>query len=481
MTNINEVFREMEAVVHDIASRQEFLEESLAKKALELEDIGWVPLNTKPGAEEGAGLELEDLKRIAPKLRDAAGVDPLHVRGAELRAAYIFGKGINFNGLSNTKAEKAIRDPYNVEALFSPEAYVALNLAKFTDGNVFVIRDEKTNVCMVVPIFEIAAYVQDPDDRSRVRYFLREWHNGRDVIRRWYPVSRFKKSQVGRGKRGKINKTIQYEGKPVPVAQDAVMYHATTNRQVGWAFGVPDSLAAAVWSVAYRDYLSNNALLVKALQQFAWAVTTSTKAGHNNAGLAVASPGVGGIATMGSGNTLGSVGVPSAQVDFNKGQPLAALVATSFGVPVTALLSSPGASGGTYGAVATLDTPTVLVMGSEQSSWAMFYQEILQDMGAPDAEVVFPNIKEDEIYRTVQSIGIAQADGRLWREEAREKTIELLDIRKTRDGLPKPDEFNAGGEINDRSNPMPSQGNSGATPGGVNMDDTDHSMDGDSD
>lgn len=458
-------------------SRIMALEERLANRTIQLEDIGWTRLDGR-NPDEDTGLDLDALHTLSDKLRDMAAADPLHKRGAQLRHAYVFGRGINFSGL-NPRTEAAIKDRHNKSVLFSVQAYETNNLAKFTDGNLFIIRNEKTNDLTSVPLSQITADITDPDDPSRVRYFKREWSTGDGEARKvWYPVARYKKSQVGRGRRGSIPTSIKNGSETVPVAQEAVIYHETTQRQSGWTYGVPDSLAAAVWAVAYKEYLADNATLVKALQQFAWAVTNANKATQNQAAVQVATnPGVGGTAVMGSGNALGSVGVPSANVNFNNGQPLAAMVATSFGVPVIALLSSPGATGGSYGAATTLDTPTIKGMKAVQDSWKLFYEEILEDMGSPDAIVTFPNITEDENYRTNQAIGIAYADGRLHQDEARAATLELLDVQPLHDSPPKPDAFNAGSDPNDDSNPEPSQGNAGAVPGGVDQNETNHDND----
>ena len=153
------------------------------------------------------------------------------------------------------------------------------------------------------------------------------------------------------------------------------------------------------------------------------------------------------------------------------------MVATSFDVPVIALLSSPGATGGSYGAATTLDTPTVKGMRAVQDSWKLLYEEVLRDMGSPEAEANFPNIDEDPIYRQVQAVGIAYADGRLHQDEAREATVDLLDIQPKRNSLPKPDSFNAGTDPDDESNPEAGQGNTGATPGGVDQNTTNHDGD----
>lgn len=442
------------------------LDEALASKILAMEDIGWDPIY---GKKSERGLDLETLQSVVPRLRDMASVNPLHKRGAQLRHAYVFGRGIEFSGLT-PKTEKLVADLYNKAALFSVQAHETNNLEKFCTGNFFVLRDESTNVCTVVPIEEIKGEVTDPDDSSRVRYFLRAWTSvdasGNTVEKKcWYPVSRFKKSQVGRGRKGKIQKTIKTGDKNIPVDQGTVIYHETTQRQAGWAYGVPDSLAALVWSMAYSEYLQDNSKLVKALQMIAWAISSSAKTGVGNAAAAVRTrePGVGGTASMGSGNTLSSVGVPSAQVNFNNGQPLAAMVATSFGVPVIALLSSPGATGGSYGAATTLDGPTLKGMKAVQDSWKLFYEEILADMGSPEAEVSFPALEQDATYREVQSIVTAKAAGLLHQDEAREGVITVLDVKKMHDEMP----------VDNAAFQPSAQGVTGTVPRGVNQNTTD--------
>lgn len=448
------------------------LRESLASRMLKMEDIGWTKIN---GREE-AGPDLPLLKNLLPDLRDMAAVNPLHKRGAQLRYAYVFGRGVEFTGMTD-KTKAVVEDTYNQETVFSVEAQERSNLEMFCAGNMFVVRNEQTNNFTLVPIEQITAEATDPDDPSRIYYLLREWNNGTEKVQRWYPVSRYKKTQVGRGRRGSIAKTLPAGGMEIPVAQDAVMYHRSSQRQGGWRYGIPDSLAASVWSVAYSGYLTDNATLVKALQQIAWTISSASKTGNTNAAVGISAPGVGGTAAMGSGNALSGVGVPSAQVNFNNGQPLAAMVATSLGLPVIALIASPGATGGSYGAATTLDTPTIKGMKALQDSWKLFYKEILADLGSPDAEVTFPNIEQDQTYREVQSIGVAYADGRLFQDEAREATLQVLDVKKMRDGLPKPDAFNAGKDPADDSNPAASQGNTGAVPGGSGQDVTDHTDD----
>jgi len=469
LAELNQAFATMQGQI-------DMLEESLAQKVLDLEDIGWTKLAGRN--DDGSGPTLASLQTISPHLQDMAAANPLHVRGAQLRHAYVFGRGINFTGVDTGKVKTAMSNLYNVSTLFSVQAYTTLNLAKFTDGNVFVVRDEKTNIFTLVPMTQISASLTDSDDASKVRYFLRTWSANGKERQLWYPLARYKKSKVGRGRRnGTIQKTISTNGKSIPVAQDAVIYHEASKRQVGWTYGIPDSLAASVWTVAYSEYLSDNSALVKALQQIAWTVQSATKKGTQNAAIGVAQPGVGGTAVLGGGNVLASAGVPSAQVNMSNGQPLAAMVATAFGVPVIALLSSPGATGGSYGAASTLDEPTLKGMTAIQDEWKGFYREILTDIGATDPQVTFPNISQDQTYREAQSLATSYTAGLLWQDEARAGTLDLLDVQKLHETPPKPDAFNAGKDPADTTDPVASQGNSGAVAGGTNQDTTNHDAD----
>lgn len=450
----------------------EALRESVQSRALELENVGWKLISGYDQDDEG--IDFETLKELSEKLREMAATNPLHVRGAQLRHAYIFGRGMSFQNVTQPRVKKALDDPHNKAVLFSVAAYETNNLALFTDGNLIVLRNEKTNRFTSVPIGQITAVRLDPDDNSVIQYIRRQWSsNGNDKVL-WYPLSRFKKSDG-------IQKTITLRGgKTEPVSQDTVAYHKPSKRFTGWTWGIPDSLAAMIWSVAYSGYLQDNSKLVHALSKFAWAITSKSTAGADKVAAKVETPGVGGSAILGEGNALGSVGVPSAQVNMNNGQPLAALVAASFGVPVIALLSSPGATGGSYGAAQTLDEPTIHGFEAEQDAWKDFYAEIVSDLGAKGVVVEFPNIQNDPAYRQIASIGQGVELGVLHRDEGRAGFLNILDVPKLHDGLP-PDPAEQAAKLQmkvDKANQvMSGQGQAGAVPGGTNQGDTNHDAD----
>lgn len=441
----------------------EKLKESFQTRALELENIGWTAISGY--TQQDDGLDIDTLKNLSEKLRELAATNPLHIRGAQLRHSYVFGRGVQFVDVKPA-AQKIMDDPHNKSVLFSISAYETNNLAVFTDGNLSVIYNAKTKRFTSIPLSEITGVITDPDDNSAIQYVQRSWSSNGDPRKVWYPLARFKKLN------SLPREIIASPGAPaVPVSQDSVIYVKQSKKQTGWTWGVPDSLGGMIWTLTYTGYLSDNAKLVNALSKFAWTLTRSTATGVDKAAAQVKQPGVGGTGIMGEGANLASVGVPSAQVNFGHGQPLAALVATSFGVPVIALLSSPGDTGGSYGAATTLDAPTLQGFAAVQDSWVSFYEEIIHDLGSPNATVEFPEIQNDPNYRQITSIATLVELGVLWPDEGRAAALDILDITKLHDGLP-PNPAEVAAELAARTAVVSGTGVAGAVPGGQQQGDT---------
>jgi len=461
---------------------QELVKESIRNRALELEDIGWKLVGEIGQDNDGAdGLDLDGLKKISVPLREMAASNPWHIRGAQLRHSYVFGRGMSYSNLK-PKAQRAVDDPHNKAVLFSVGAYETINKASFADGAVFILRDPSSEVDKfnLIPLAQISGVVTNPDDASEIWYLKRSWsvpnEDGSGSTDRsvWYPVARYKNTLPKSKVRRTINKT--------PVDQAKTVYYRMSNRQAGWTWGVPDSFGAMVWTVAYSEALKDYSTLVKSLSLIAWKMTSSTPKGAAGASAQVRNPQgeAGGIASM-SGTDLAGVGVPSAQVNMGNVQPLIAAVAASFGVPVIALLSSPGDTGGSYGSAQTLSDPTLKVMSAVQDSWRDFFEEILHDLGSKNASVEFPNIDSDPAYRQVASLAQATQLGLMFREEAREGVLQLVDAPKLYNTLPVPDGFNQYKDpattVSSGDDPLARQGNSGSVPGGVEQDTTNHDTD----
>lgn len=435
----------------------------------------WVSLTSElQEGEDGPSLSL--LRDLSASLREMVASSPWPKRGAQLIHSYVFGRGVNYNNVEKpAKVNLILEEPHNRASMFSVSAYETANLATFTDGNYFVLKTEEGGYTKfsVVPIRQITGVMTDPDDTSSIWYLKRSWTSNDKQRELWIPLARYK------NRKRSLLKTI----KGVKVADNAVMYHHATKRQAGWTWGVPESLAGMVWVEAYSAYLRDNSLLVKALSKIAWKITNTTPGGAGSSAAVVrdAGEGVGGTASMASGNQLQGVGVPSASVNMGNGQPLIAAVASSYGVPVIALISSPGETGGSYGAASTLDEPTVKGMAAIQDSWAILYNEILRDLGAKTAYIDFPAIQSDPAYRQIAAINQSYLLGGLHREEFRAAILDIMDIAKLKDTLPEPDGFNKWvdptAQAQGQEDPLARQGNSGGVPGGLDQDNPDHDED----
>lgn len=445
---------DMDKVLEEFAAlkaNQEFVEESMNEMAARFAELDWDLIEE---SRSSSGISLERLKELDQKISDMLETNPLIKRAAALRHGYIFGEGVRFVNVKPA-AQKVIDE--NERMLFSVMAYEELNKASMSAGNIFVLYNTSTKTFIRVPLQEITGVETDPDSSEIVWHIQRTWESNGKTRRMWYRTDTHKGT-----KRTTINN--------VAVSPNHVMFHEKRNSQIGWTWGVPDALAAVAFAIAYSAYLSDNAKLVKSYAQYAYKVTSQTSRGMANAAARISKGAqAGGTALIAAGNELTPVNATGSQVNFNNGQPLAAMVASTLGVSVIALISSPGAAGGSYGAAQTLDKPTVIVMKAIQDMWAKFFRRIFKFLKSNDADVAFPSIDNDPVYRQIASILLAYSQDALHQEEMRGLILDLLDVEEVKPGLPEALSRQSRVVGND---PMPRQGNTGAVPGGVNQGDT---------
>lgn len=459
---------ELAKQIENLSEDKMNLQEMVSDLALRLDTVGWVPGN---GWDGESGMTLTALQETSKTLVDMVAQSPLMKRANQLRHGYVFGRGMLFSDIK-PRHKKIMEAPFNKKCLFSMMAWEELMAARLTDGNLFVLRKVKDEEYYRIPLAEITGVVTDPDSDERVWYIQRTWtaknSSGKSETRVvWYPTNDY------------ASRKHPSEISNKPVAKDAVMHFMAFNRQVGFTFGVPDGYAAILWAIAYSEYLKNNSKLVKAYAQIAYKASTKTQNGANNIAAQIAQPGVAGTATMGPLQDLVPMPRAGSDVSFENGRPLASMVAASLGVSVVALLADPGAAGSSYGSAQTLDAPTIIVMASIQEAWKDFYTDLFGHVSGDPITVEFPSIENDQVYRQIQSLAQVYAQGGIHQEEFRAAVLDLLDIREPKDGLPVPDNFNtahltpeeaaknaqAQADAKAASNPVASQGNSGATGG----------------
>lgn len=461
MTELREIVAHVERIEMENAD----LKESINDMAYR---VGQMEFDFLRIYDESVGITLPNLKILSKQLKDMVGSNSLIKRGDQLRTAYVFGRGITFPANIPPRVQAKMDLAYNKAALFSPRAWEEMNRELYISGNLFVLRDTKNAIITRVPLEQITDFEYDPNSAERIWFIKREWVVKDKQYAAWYPLNTYT---------GPRRSTIDR----VNVDNTQVMYHESVNKQVGWALGIPDAFAAIAHAVAYSEYIKNNATLVRAYSQLAFKVQQKTSQGIQKAAAAVATgTAAGGTAIMGPGSELAALPASGSQVDFGNGRPIASLVASALGVSVVALLSDPGAAGSSYGAAQTLDFPTIRVMSMSQASWILFFEQILQDFGMKkDSEVTFPAIETDAVYRQLTSLTMSFTTGAINHREYRAAVLALLDVPEPDPAttLPEVSEFttpsnyqNAADIQTNGGDPVPSQGNSGAVPGGMNFD-----------
>lgn len=420
------------------------LRESMQDLSRAVEDMGWKPLGSVGYGD--SGMDLEAIRRCTETTRPLYAANPLVKRGIRARIGYIWGEGVTVTGRSVSRIVKA-----NAAAMFSRTAQGENEAAAATDGNVVFHLSRRDRKMHRIPLAQIGEYVVDPDHPD-VKWF----------VKRVWSISGI---DVGTGQRINETKEVWYPtldyvdaSLPIPVAiggtpveQAEVIHVITFNRQIGWLWGVPDLLPAIFWSRAYKEFLESHYTLVRSLARFAFKVTDTRPSGSaaKRAAIKIAAPqnvdpttgqrsDAGAVATMGQGVDLLAVNKAGANVDFEAGKPLAAMVASAMEVPLTTILSESSAA-----TDEALDMPTVKSAQARQEQWAENIVRMLEYLGGAGVKVQFPPIQAAPIHRVVQAIVTAASAGVLFPAEVRDLIVKAMHGYgiEPRSGLPEPGEW----------------------------------------
>ena len=357
--------------------RAEKLAESVAQMQLAMEDMGWEKLTAQFAQE----FTRDGLKRAAELSRMMAVANPLIKRGLAIRASYVHGQGVGItargDGTKGAQDVNAVVQAFldndgNRAALTGHQAKLRLETALGTDGNVFValFTNPLTGIVQprTLPFDEITDKVTVPGDRMTTMFYRRDWvennspHTAYYPDLRWRPLTRTKWYTDGQGR---------YE-----IQWDSPVYHLQDNGLDGWKFGIGDAYAALPWARAYKEFLEDWVLLVKALSRIAFQMSkTKTPMSQRARAALQQAPAGSMVATTGDGK-IEAVPKTGATIDSGSGRPVATMVAAALGLPVTTLMADPGQTGAR--AVAeTLNQPTVLEFKGRQELWTEAFRAIL--------------------------------------------------------------------------------------------------------
>lgn len=398
----------------------ERLQESLRETTLFLEDYNWVPIE---GWEENVGFTLETVKKQADRGRSLLAINPTVKKAVNARVGYIWGRGLQFKGTSVKKVTDIERNQDNI---FSETAQWEIEAALATDGNLFVAKHTTSEETILVPLDQISGYVSDENDPSKVTYWLRtfttktkNFASGTEstkTYRKFIPAY------------GVTNPVGSIEG--IPVERAYRMIHVAANRQKGWVLGISDITAVMFWSKAHKELFESGTTFVKAQGRYAAKVTTATRAGAQSAGSRIAEApsrdplsgevlDVGGTAVMSGGMDMSLMGKMTGGVDFSSFDPVGALIAVGLGIPLKVLLGTADTED------TVLPEDVVAEMKLRQKLWSAFYKKVF---GTRKVEVVWPKIKQETTYRTIQALEISNKSVTLTREELRALTLDAYGI-----------------------------------------------------
>lgn len=468
---------ELQDEVTFLTSELREVQESMLAIADRFDNIGWNPLTKK---EDPTEMTLDTVKKVSELARGLYSVNPFVHRGVDARKDYIWGKGVSFDGIEDVYDEIEA----NRKRIFSPQAYEELERVLATDGNAFLaLPIDTSKQALRIPLHEIHGAVYDPEDSETTWFYKRSYmyyktdgRNGNvDAEERtvYYMSTDYYRERLASGKR----MPATWQGKEI--AKGYVMHHMAVNKQVGWHWGVPDVLPVIFWAKAYKEYLEDNATLVKAYSRLAWSAKASTGAG---AGAVAAqlqrgpmrdpitgeSKDVGGTSINGGGVDLQPLPPTGSQVDFNKGSALASAIAAGLGVSKVIILSDPGE--GNRSAAETLDGPMLKAMEARQKIHEERFLDIFSFWGlkvsaygqvqhklteaseaegddkkpkeAPKADfasVSWPQIESDSTKDRLTALTMGVEAYILFPEEARKEALDVLGISPFRpwDELPE--------------------------------------------
>lgn len=441
VTDEKSVNKQIEQALNEVKTRyadqNALLVERLGALDTMLDQRGWLDLYNY----DSDGPSLDQIKEASGQIRNLMALNPTIKRGSQLRISYVHSKGINFgeipgSGRGRGTNVKAFFDlPQNQKYVFSPEAREELERTAYSDGSVFLIADEATKAMQRIPIWEINGYITNPDNAEEIWAYRRTWNSyavgnvSPEQKNVWYYTDQFV---------GNRTKTVTIQGKSEPVDQKSVIIDHAFNKQVGWAWGLPDAISILSWAKQYRDFLLNGKIMSDSLAQFAFKAVAQSRAGGDNASMKLAAPGsAGSTAVLGGGNDLVPISSAGKGYDFDSGRALAAQIAAGLEVSLVHLLSDPGASGSSYGSASNLDLPTKRAMLSRQRSWVSFYTRVLKFLGWTEPTVSFPTLDEPDYYREIQALLLAWASGELHHDEFRPRLLDLLDVQSKHDNGPE--------------------------------------------
>jgi hypothetical protein len=359
------------------------MENRIRQLELQLDEQGWSRIDGGSGGE----FSRDGLRKIVELARVHYLKNPLIKRAVEVGALYVWGQDLTINAADEDVQAVIDRFWADNRATLTGQQASRLNEVELqVTGNVFLalFRDQTTGSVRVrgVPVEEIMEIVSNPEDRTEVRYFRREWmerpvDGGQAVKKRaLYPDWRYdpadKPDRVGE----------------LEVRWESPVLHLKAGAFPHWRWGVPEVYAALDWARAYKEQLEDDATRSRALARFAWRLTTeggraSVQAAKTrlastlgaNGGGETNPPPVSGSTFVGDKSVgLDPIRIAGATLDPDHSRPARLMASAALGIPDHFF----DADIGNYATSKTLDRPTELRFAERRQFWRDILTELCQ-------------------------------------------------------------------------------------------------------
>lgn len=383
------------------------LTEALTSVQGMVDERGWSPLY-----EHGhdGGLTLTQLKTASGQLRELKVGNPFLKRGFMVRSLYVWGGGCQITAKSTAgattgltaKIKTLVKTPSWQKYIMSSDAQIEGESAAYTDGFYAILGDNATKKVQRIQLAEITGDIRNPDNTEEVWAYRRQWYidptnSGSALKTAWYYTDLYE------GARARF---VNYGQQQETVDRSKTIIALDFNGQIGWGFGVPDSLSVIAWAKLYKDFLVQGYVMSRAMAQIAYQMTAKSAAAAQSASMAVARPGESGSTFIG-GTELQALPTAGKGYEFSAGQPLLSAVAAGLDVSISELDDS-----ATSDTQADFSAPGRGMAALRRRTWTGFYERLLAWAGeSKDVVVIWKDLGDAQIQRALQAAVLAWNTG----------------------------------------------------------------------
>jgi hypothetical protein len=380
------------------------IESALTELSLKYEDAQWRLLSGSGQPDIVIdGLKLEVIQLLSDELR-AWSVGGILKQVVDRRFELIYGDGVGFSSFA--RARTPMESANNVAKLFSIAALEAISNAHDTDGQVVFLLNNSSKELTRVFLKDLAQPYLDGDDHENVWFVRREWTKitkakpEGELVTRYYPTDICPANMKSR------TEIDNGGGDKVKIDRAFTAYIWDVNKKGGWTYGLPNLSASLDWARRYTAYLKTQAQFAETLASIAWtAMSADTDQAKKFGAVMAKKPAGPGIANTTPGLEI-TPQVGASEVNFDNGAALAAMVAASAGLTVDDLLAKRSDA-----AAATMDPATKRMAIATRRAAGDFFKRIGKAMGAPNLQVIWPDLETESPFREAQMIISAYGEG----------------------------------------------------------------------